>query len=574
MDAPTDPGRQRTYRARMTSGLLAVTAPLVIILVGALTLGGSRTVEGAISEGLQDRAVAGAAAIDRWLDERRADVAEVAAEVGPLLEDPDALERRLAGVEGVERELAVLQVVAPDGTTLATGPGETPLDPTDQAWFATAAQGQRRLADPYLDDGRIRLVIAEPVTDPGGRVAAVVLGGVRVERFGALLPSADFEAGGEVIVGTRAARLLYSTDSGTPDSDAALVADGALTVELDRVSIERALAGGPGVARFVDYKGQEVYGGYAPVGATGLVVVARAPEVQVLASQRRLLVLGLLLGVAGLAALLVFARRFAARESAFLRQVTASTEDAAREVRDQAEQMAASAVELATTTTQQSATVTETSTTMEELSRSAASVADRAQDVADRAAETRDALTRAESALDGAGRQTLELAGGVRRIGDILALIGELTDQTDMLALNAAIEAARAGEAGEGFAVVADEVRRLAERSKRSAGDIAGIVAETESRMDAALLTMEQGTKQMREGLEQLAEVAASLEQVRTTTQQQQLATDQVVESMVQASESSGQVAATAEQIAEGATALLGTAGSLEATASDARRRF
>ncbi|MEI0977431.1 methyl-accepting chemotaxis protein, partial [Pseudomonas aeruginosa] len=81
-----------------------------------------------------------------------------------------------------------------------------------------------------------------------------------------------------------------------------------------------------------------------------------------------------------------------------------------------------------------------------------------------------------------------------QEIGNIVSLINDIADQTNILALNAAIQASMAGEAGSGFAVVADEVQRLAERSASATKQIEALFKTIQTNTNEAIISMEQTT--------------------------------------------------------------------------------
>lgn len=167
-------------------------------------------------------------------------------------------------------------------------------------------------------------------------------------------------------------------------------------------------------------------------------------------------------------------------------------------------QLAAAVEELSVTFSEQSKEVTGIAAAMSEMSATAVSIEGNIKEVehaaqsatksiADGRAELESIvglITAIKNDSDSLAKTIKKLGETSHEIGDIVKVINEIADQTNLLALNAAIEAARAGEAGRGFAVVADEVRKLAEKTQSSTGQIISIVTlfknETENAVKGA----------------------------------------------------------------------------------------
>ena len=110
---------------------------------------------------------------------------------------------------------------------------------------------------------------------------------------------------------------------------------------------------------------------------------------------------------------------------------------------------------------------------------------------------------------------TVQLLGkNSEQIGEIIQVIEDIADQTNLLALNAAIEAARAGEQGRGFAVVADEVRKLAERTTKATKEIGSMIRQIQKDTSGAVTSMKEGTHEVEKGKELTDKAGESLNQI------------------------------------------------------------
>jgi twitching motility protein PilJ len=118
------------------------------------------------------------------------------------------------------------------------------------------------------------------------------------------------------------------------------------------------------------------------------------------------------------------------------------------------------------------------------------------------------------------GKRIKRLGESSQQIGEIVGLIDDIAEQTNILSLNASIQAAMAGEAGRGFAVVADEVQRLAERSAEATKQIADLVNNIQSDTNEAVSSMEDATREVVENTRLADEAGRALGEIETVSEE------------------------------------------------------
>ncbi len=264
-----------------------------------------------------------------------------------------------------------------------------------------------------------------------------------------------------------------------------------------------------------------------------------------------------------------------------LRELAGNARFATENLTSASAEILASTQQQAASTGEQAAAVQQTTITMEEVTQSGAQISERAKLVA--------ASAEATAAANHAGLQAMEtttrsmesireqaeavaenivsLSEKTQIIGEIIATVNDLAEQSHLLALNAAIEAAAAGEHGRSFSVIAGEVKNLADQSREATVQVRAILGDIQKGINSSVMLTEESVKRVESGKHQ-AEVAdrtirtmavsiqesiQAFQQIAAGSNQQQIGFTQVMQAVRDIGQASRQTAAGTQQLEKAA---------------------
>ena len=236
-----------------------------------------------------------------------------------------------------------------------------------------------------------------------------------------------------------------------------------------------------------------------------------------------------------------------------------------RTVAESASQMSTTSAQVATASGQQSEASSAMAAAVEEMTTSIDHIADRAQEANRISSESGNLAASGEKIIAQTVVDIQDIASTVhaaaeiingleqhsQQISQVVAVIKEVADQTNLLALNAAIEAARAGEQGRGFAVVADEVRKLAERTSSSTKEISSTIDTMRNSAGNAVKSMQEVVSQVAHGVERAQEANESIKQIGEGSRNAVTMVGEITAAIQEQGTATNSIAAQVERIAQ-----------------------
>ncbi len=276
-----------------------------------------------------------------------------------------------------------------------------------------------------------------------------------------------------------------------------------------------------------------------------------------------------------------------------LRGMISSVKLQANQVGDMAHSLATSANQISENVNHESDSVSSMAAAIEELSVSTTHISDQGANAKRIAANSRSnaeqgaqvvnktvaGLLDTAREIEAASAEVSRLGDDASHISDVVKVIKEIADQTNLLALNAAIEAARAGEQGRGFAVVADEVRKLAERTANATSEISQMSGKIGEVAGHALSGMDKVVKTTQQGVGDAESAQNSIRNIQTNFGEVTEVIDDIAIALVQQNAAATELAKSTESVSQmseensgAAQSLLELAKELEGKAGEVRQ--
>lgn len=269
-----------------------------------------------------------------------------------------------------------------------------------------------------------------------------------------------------------------------------------------------------------------------------------------------------------------------------LKGVVGDIKQAAASVASGSEQLSASSEEITRTMTDQSNRSAQIATATEEMSQTVIDIAKNAAEIAQSSSSTAGIATKGAEVVNKSVAESKNIVKTVsasalvmqslgeksKQIGEIIAVINDIADQTNLLALNAAIEAARAGEQGRGFAVVADEVRKLAERTAKATSEISQMIGSIQGEVGKAVEAMNHTNENVNVGLKFSIEAGDQLNAIVQSVTSLQGMVQQIASATEQMSTTSEAISGDIQAVAGGAKEISGGSDQIAQSSSELAR--